>query len=807
MKNRILPLLAILIVTISCSSPVTFRAIATPTEEPTPVAIVQPIQPVESPTPTLPPTPTPLPSVRIEIAEEQLFIGNYEQARREFQNAQAASDDMEIQAAAALGMGRSLYLTKNYAIAITTLEAMVKTYPDSSQLANAYFFLAKCYEEQQLYDKAAAAYEKYLELRPGVLDSYINEMRGDALMAAGLPLDAAAAYQAAAADPNTNVTVWTKLKIGKAYAAGGDFSNAIKTYLDVYETSDNDYARAQANLLMGRAYLAMGMPEQAYARFQDSVVNFPAAYDTYTGLVQLVTDGVPVNYISRGIVDYYAQQYGLAIEALNRHIETAEEVSATAYHYRALSRLALNEPGMAIADWDYIIENFPDSDLWATAWDEKAYTQWAYLGRFDTAAQTYLQFVEQAPDHPKAPEFLYYTARVFERNLQLTEAAETWERIIEEYPSAEQGYRSLFLASVTYYRAGDFDRALSGFQRVVVLSTNPSEHASAYLWIGKVHKAKGDDAAARSAWEKGAQQDPTGYYSIRCNELLLGRAPFTIDRPVDLGYDLNQERAIAEEWLRAKFSIPPEVDLSGPGELVADPRYIRGTALWDLGLFSAARNEFEQLRDAVKTDAVKTYRLLNTMLEMGLYRSSIFASRQILDLANMDDISSLEAPAFFNHIRFGVYFKDQIMQASKENNHHPLLLLSVMRQESMFEGFATSGAGARGLMQIMPETGQEIASGLNWPQGFTPDDLYRPEVSIRLGARYLARQRDYFGGDIFTALAAYNGGPGNTIAWSQLAGGDPDLLLEVIRADETRQYIMNIVEYFNIYRLLYERGL
>jgi soluble lytic murein transglycosylase len=94
---------------------------------------------------------------------------------------------------------------------------------------------------------------------------------------------------------------------------------------------------------------------------------------------------------------------------------------------------------------------------------------------------------------------------------------------------------------------------------------------------------------------------------------------------------------------------------------------------------------------------------------------------------------------------------------------------------------------------------------MNWPD-YTVGDLYRPEISITFGARYLARQRDYFEGSLYTALAAYNGGPGNAIIWNQLAGNDPDLLLEVIRADETRSYIIQIYEFFNIYRLLYQRG-
>ena len=175
-----------------------------------------------------------------------------------------------------------------------------------------------------------------------------------------------------------------------------------------------------------------------------------------------------------------------------------------------------------------------------------------------------------------------------------------------------------------------------------------------------------------------------------------------------------------------------------------------------------------------------------------------------MDLAQLDDLGTLSAPVYFNHIRFGIYFKDLAVPSAEAENLNLLYLLSVVRQESLFEPFARSGSDARGLMQVVPATGQEVASQLNWPPDYDVSDLYRPYVSIPLGAHYLARQRDLFGGSLYAALAAYNGGPGNTLIWNELAGGDPDLLLEVIRADETRKYITQIFEFFNIYRLIYE---
>jgi soluble lytic murein transglycosylase len=81
--------------------------------------------------------------------------------------------------------------------------------------------------------------------------------------------------------------------------------------------------------------------------------------------------------------------------------------------------------------------------------------------------------------------------------------------------------------------------------------------------------------------------------------------------------------------------------------------------------------------------------------------------------------------------------------------------------------------------------------------------LYSPQTSIRMGTFYLNNNRKYLGGDLYAALAAYNAGPGNAAIWKDLAGNDPDLQLEVIRYEETRNYIRGIYEIFTTYRSLY----
>jgi soluble lytic murein transglycosylase len=165
----------------------------------------------------------------------------------------------------------------------------------------------------------------------------------------------------------------------------------------------------------------------------------------------------------------------------------------------------------------------------------------------------------------------------------------------------------------------------------------------------------------------------------------------------------------------------------------------------------------------------------------------------------------LRAPVYFNHIRFGVYFRETVVPLAKTKGIHPFLILSIIRQESMFDSSIVSSAGAVGLMQLLPAVGEQVAGQINWPVNFTTTDLYNPAINIRLGTEYLTNQSNVFDNNLYAALAAYNGGPGNASAWLALASNDPDLLLETIRYQETRDYIRQIVEFANIYRLVYER--
>lgn len=777
----------------------------TPTSTATSTAVVTAMSTVE-PILTSTPTPSPIPPlVSITEGEQALFYGDWDAALEIYNASLNSSPEPDIRSAALLGLGRTYYEIKDFEAALQNLQRLLNEYPNSEHIPPAHILMAESYKGLERYVEAANHYAAYLTIRPGLIDSYIHEYRADALVAAGDFSAAINAYQAALSAPRATDSLSIEIKIANTYVYQDDYNTALVAYQDLYNRSGNDFTKAFLDFQMGQAFTAIGQIDQANAAYLDAVQNYPLSYDSYQALIILVESGYPVSEFDRGLVDYFAGQYSLSIAAFDRYLSTTNENASTVHYYRGMAFRALGEIETAIATWDLVIQGDPEAPWYDEAWEQKAYTQWAYLEQYDIAQQTLLDFVDLNPWHERAAEFLFDAALIAERDRDLALAASIWQRIPPEYPSSGYVSRSIFLSGISYYRLADYQNALAEFERYSGAAATLGDRAAAQLWIGKTYQVLGDDTAAQAAFGRAVNEDPTGYYSERARDILLDRQPFEPPLVYDLGYDPEYDRIEAEHWMREVFAIPEGVDFGGLGDLLTDARVIRGTELWNLGLYDQARLEFELLWQDVRHDPLSNYRLANYLVELGIYRTAIFAAREVLNLNDMDDAATMNAPIFFNHIRFGSYFRELVVPISQAYDFHPLFLFSVIRQESLFESWVQSSAGALGLMQIIPSTGANIAEQASWPPNYSVDDLNRPKVSITFGADYLADQRDYFNGEYYTALAAYNGGPGNAAIWRELAGDDPDLFLEVIRFEETRRYIRGIYEIFSIYRRLYDR--
>ena len=155
-------------------------------------------------------------------------------------------------------------------------------------------------------------------------------------------------------------------------------------------------------------------------------------------------------------------------------------------------------------------------------------------------------------------------------------------------------------------------------------------------------------------------------------------------------------------------------------------------------------------------------------------------------------------------LRFPAAYAPHVWRSGWENDVDPLLMLSVMRAESLYKHDAISRAGAMGLVQVMPSTGHKVAA-LMGDDDFRVDRLVEPETNIRLGCFYLGRLMDRFGeGQFPLAVGSYNGGPHNVGRWLRpkvdIAFED---FVEEIQFVETRTYVKRVIEYYSVYTELY----
>lgn len=154
---------------------------------------------------------------------------------------------------------------------------------------------------------------------------------------------------------------------------------------------------------------------------------------------------------------------------------------------------------------------------------------------------------------------------------------------------------------------------------------------------------------------------------------------------------------------------------------------------------------------------------------------------------------------------FKLEYVDLIQRYSKEYDLEPSFVAGVIYTESKFRAHAHSGADARGLMQVIPETGEQIAKELGEP--FDAVNLYDPETSIRYGCYYLRKMLDRFDRNPAVALAAYNAGPNKAAEWLREYGLDSKGRIAYIPYPETSDYVKRVFQAQENYENLYKSEL
>lgn len=166
----------------------------------------------------------------------------------------------------------------------------------------------------------------------------------------------------------------------------------------------------------------------------------------------------------------------------------------------------------------------------------------------------------------------------------------------------------------------------------------------------------------------------------------------------------------------------------------------------------------------------------------------------------------LLSSTFLGRLFYPLHYKEHILASAEKYDVDPLLIAAVIRTESSFRETVVSSKGARGLMQLMPETA-EWAAGQAGLTGYHHDQLFDPAVNIGLGTWYLSNLLESFDNNRAIALAAYNSGCGQVTLWLQKGIWDGrEESLDQVPFSETRIFVSKVLQAYSRYRQLYAFG-
>jgi soluble lytic murein transglycosylase len=717
-------------------------------------------------------------------------------------------------------LGECALLNREYVVAAAAWEEFLAAYPDDERLPQATLMAARAYHGANECDRAISHYQAYLD-HETVLADIVHEWIGDC-HAAGAELEEAIAAYRRALDISRDRSVHAGLreKIAGAYLALEQYNAAVGEYDAILDLARIDDYRAKIEYLAGQALVAAGETEAAYIRYQRAVKNYPKAEHAYLSLVELVdagTVGEWVDEFQRGLVDYYAgdgypDAYGAAVRAFARYLgaEPAERVEEALY-FKALAQRALGEHDAALETLEVIIASYPESRWVPRAWLEQGAIL-AQMDETDEAVRVYQNLTAFFPAHELAPQALWRAAKLRETQGAHADAAELFEKVQTDFPSYEDADEALWRAGLARYQTDALDEATADWQALLEKYPKSPYRAKTLYWLGKIQRAEcqaqdvGEPCRVPPAsWDQLVAEDPQGYYALRVEQMRTGES-LTVTRLITAAvespaWEATQTQIEIEAWLRDWTQAPTSTNLiTLPVSVTRSLDFQRGQVLLAVGLRREALQAFDKVRAAAWKEPLWLAPLAVFFHDRGLHG---MAARCAYRLAGLWPEGTIrEAPPVLQRLAYPLPYAGLLVAESKARALDPLLLAALIRQESLFEPVAESYAGARGLGQVMPATGEGIARSLEM-EDFVLDDLYRPSVSVRFGAFYLAVQLDRFDGQLLVALAAYNGGPGNVLRWLEMAGTDLDLFVEVITATQSRLYLQRVYEQYVVYEALY----
>lgn len=331
------------------------------------------------------------------------------------------------------------------------------------------------------------------------------------------------------------------------------------------------------------------------------------------------------------------------------------------------------------------------------------------------------------------------------------------------YPNGEFAENSLLQIIFSEINNKNFASARNLAKDFLAKYPNSENYPKVLFWAAKIEQKYSNNTLAATYYQDIVNKYPDSYYAYRAFWLLKGVPQATIVtaleyKPVTYPYRYPDREDILYSLLEVK--------------------------------------DYDMILKYSSDEFIKSW----VEYERGNYATSTIIARDAMAKFNIKPVKS--------DLRWRLvypqnYYK-QVKNYANQYKNNDALMMAIIREESYFNSEAQSGAGAIGLMQLMPSTAHEIGAknGID----FNTSYLFNPELNIRLGNLYYSTIRGMLGNKDVSAIAAYNGGIGSVTRWkSVLNYSDIDEFVEQIPYDETKNYVIKVFRSYWNYTRIYQQ--
>jgi soluble lytic murein transglycosylase len=639
------------------------------------------------------------------------------------------------------------FATSRYSEAAALYGQVVEKYPRSSLIARAAFKRAQALFESNAYPQAAEAYDSFLRDNP----------RSEFAPAAGLGL-------------------------GRALTAEADLAQAVRAYQDVWVrypglSNDRDVETALALLKAS----GVEIPELASAELYE-----------------------------RGRNLFQASLHESAVETFMKFLEKEPNSPdrPDAMYRTGVSLYYLGKRGEAAVILEKMTREYPSDARAAESlyWLGRSYSK---LGDWDHGLKTFQKLIEVFPDSEWCDDALFLIGNIYREAGDMTKAGQYYDRLVREYPDSKYADSAIWWKAWWHYTSGNYTKAEHTLQDLVNRYPRSFLVNQALYWQGRAAEKREEHSLAGRYYERVLKKGPYTYYGYRAAErkAILGAA-------VVMNPDDSADAAMACAETSCSDDPLTTVDTDeGPSlwteemkqVLSKEERFRKILELMHLDMKKEAAVELWAAKDGMPRRRSALIELSKVFFELGDFYHSL-----IIVLRTSEHYLEGPVPGVSSELWLLAYpqgYWESIVTYAGKYHQDPYFIAAIIKEESQFRTEALSPAGARGLMQVMPATGEWVAR-VNSIAGFDREKLFESDMAINIGTWYVSQLMKRFKNDPLLVAAAYNAGPEAVQGWIAKNGyqGARDQFVELIPYAETRGYVKKVLRNYAEYKRIYGKS-